>query len=250
MIAAVAGFESRALLRSAQTWIIAAVLTIVFAYLFLQALETYLEAQPQLALQDHPTGLSGFLAVRYLAPLVMVFALIAPLLAMRSFSDEYRQHTMPLWQSSPVSMTGLVVGKFLGVAIVILMLVAVASLIPAFMRFYTALDFGVLATSVLGLSLASLLFTAIGLFFSSITKHAIIAVAASVLLLVLLWLLGSASSGDNTLMTVLSAFAIPTHLAGFFQGYLSTASIAYFVILTVLFICLTVIRLDALRHSG
>lgn len=250
MIGTIAGFESRSLLRAAQTWVIAAVLAIVFAYLFLQALETYLEIQPSLALQDHPTGLSGFLSVRYLAPLVMVFALIAPLLAMKSFSDEYRQHTLALWQSSPVSTTALVIGKFMGVATVILLLVLVACLIPLFMRLFTPLDLGVLASSALGLTLASLSFAAIGMFFSSITRHAIIAVAASVLLLMLLWLIGSLSNGGNAFVSALTLFSIPTHLASFFQGYIGTGDVAYFVVLSVLFIALTIIRLDSMRHSG
>jgi len=249
MIGAIAGFESRSLLRSSQTWLIAGVTAIVFAYLFLQALETYLDVQPSLAMQDHPTGLSGFLAVRYLAPLVMVFALIAPLLAMKSFSDEYRQQTLALWQSSPVSTTALVVGKFTGVSAVIVLLVAIACLIALFMRLFTPLDLGVLGASALGLTLASLAFTAIGLFFSSMTRHAIIAVAASVLVLALLWLLGSTSS-ESALMSALGLFAIPTHLAGFFQGYVGSGDVAYFVVLIVCFIAMTIIRIDSLRQSG
>lgn len=249
MIATIAGFESRALLRSAQTWLIAGVLAVVFAYLFLQALETYLAIQPNLALQDHPTGLSGFLSVRYLAPLVMVFALIAPLLAMKSFSDEYRQHTLALWQSSPVSTTSLVLGKFTGVSIVILLLIAIACLIPLFMRFFTQLDLGVLGSSALGLTLASLSFASIGMFFSAMTRHAIIAVAASVMLLLLLWLLGSVSTASS-MMNGLAMFAIPTHLASFFQGFVGTGDVAYFVVLIGLFIALTIIRLDSVRHSG
>lgn len=250
MIKAIASFESRSLLRAAQTWVIAAVLTLVFAYLFLQALEAYLVVQPQLALQDHPTGLSGFLALRYMAPLVMVFALIAPLLAMKSFSDEYRQQTMALWQSSPVSMSELVIGKFIGVCFVIKLLVIAACLIPLCMRIFTPIDIGVLASSALGLMFASVAFTAIGMFFSSITRHAIIAVAASVICLLLLWLLGSVPNSEGGVMSSLSVFAIPTHLTGFFQGFISSADIVYFMVLTIVFIALTIIRLDSLRFSG
>jgi len=249
MIGTIAGFESRSLLRSAQTWLIAGVLAIVFAYLFLQALETYLEIQPNLAAQDHPTGLSGFLSIRYLAPLVMVFALMAPLLAMKSFSDEYRQQTLALWQSSPVSTTALVLGKFTGVAMVIVFLIVIACSIALFMRLFTSLDLGVLSASALGLTLASLSFAAIGMFFSSLTRHAIVAVAASVLLLVLLWLLGNAAP-DSVLMNALSLFAIPTHLASFFQGYIGSGDVAYFVVITVLFIAMTIMRMDSLRHLG
>ena len=245
MIATVMQFESQSLLRSVQTWIIAGVLAVLFAFLFLQALETFLEVQPTLALQDHPTGVSGFLSVRYLAPLVVIFALVAPLLAMKSFSDEYRQHTLALWQSSPVSNVALVFGKFLGVYVVVMLLVLIACIMPLVLRIFVPLDLGVLLSSTLGLLLAASSFVAIGLFFSSLTRHAILAVAASVILLVVLWLIGS-----STNLAALKPFAIPTHVAGFFQGFISSADVLYFLVITLLFIALTIVRLDALRQSG
>ncbi len=245
MIATVMQFECKSLLRSAQTWIIAGVLAILFAFLFLQALETFLEVQPKLALQDHPTGVSGFLSVRYLAPLVVIFALVAPLLAMKSFSDEYRQHTLALWQSSPVSNVALVIGKYLGVYIVVCLLIIIACAMPLILRVFVPLDLGVMLSSVIGLLLAASSFVAIGMFFSSLTRHAILAIAASVILLVVLWLIGSSAN-----LNALKPFAIPTHVAGFFQGFISSADVLYFIIVTVLFIALTIVRLDALRQSG
>jgi len=245
MIATVMQHECKSLMRSAQTWIIAGVLAILFAFLFLQALETFLEVQPSLALQDHPTGVSGFLSVRYLAPLVVIFALIAPLLAMKSFSDEYRQHTLALWQSSPVSNTALVIGKYLGVYSVVVLLILMACVMPLVLRVFVPLDLGVLSSSAIGLLLAASSFVAIGMFFSSLTRHAILAIAASVILLVVLWLIGSSAN-----LTILKPFAIPTHVAGFFQGFISSAAVLYFLIITVLFISLTIVRLDALRQSG
>jgi len=249
MIFTVAGFETRSLLRSPITWFIAAIMAVVFALVFLQALETYLEVQPKLALQDHPPGLGGYLSIQYCAPLVMVFALIAPLIAMRSFSDEFRAQTIALWLSSPVSTSSIVIGKFLGVLAVIAPLVAIAIGMALFMRLYTPLDLGVIGASALGLLLSACLFSAIGLFFSSLTRHAIFAVVASVLMLLLLWLASSAA-GTSTVANVLSVFSVPAHLPGFFQGFISTADVCYFVLMTLLFLALTVVRLDALRHRG
>ena len=220
MISTIAGFETRTLSRSPQSWLLAAVLALLFAYLFLQALESFLELQPSLSLQDHPTGLAGYLSIAYQATLVMVFALVAPLLAMRSFSEEYRQNTMPLWQSSPVSSTSLVVGKFLGVACIVTLLVLLANAMPLAMLLFTPLDVGVWASAMLGMWLSSMMFCAVGLFFSSLTRHPIIAVVGSVLLLLLLWLIGDAGIGNNNLSIALEVFSIPTHLGGFFQGFL------------------------------
>ena len=103
MIGIIARHQSLSLFRSAQTWVIAAILALLFGFLFLRQLENFIGVQDQLALQDYPVGLSGFLSVSYLQPLALAFSFVAPLFAMRTFSDEFRQHTYALWQSSPVS---------------------------------------------------------------------------------------------------------------------------------------------------
>lgn len=249
MIRTIAGFESRSLFRAPQTWIVAAVMALLFGFLFLQTLESYLVAQPQLALQDHPIGLSGYLAVRYQAALVMVFALVAPLFAMRSFSEEYRQQTLALWQSSPVTNTALVIGKYLGVMWPLLLLALLSFALPLSMLAFTSLDAGVVFSSALGLVLAMALFAAIGLYFSSLTQHALLAVAATVMSIALLWLLGSTASA-GVAKTLLQTVALPTHLNGFFQGFIALEHILYFLVLIALFISLTVVRLDALRRNG
>ena len=247
MIGTIAQHESAGLLRSPQIWVIAALLCGLFGFLFLQQLENYIAAQPQLALQDHPIGLSGFLAARFLYPLSMIFAVIAPLFAMRSFSDEFRLQTLALWQSSPVSMTALVIGKYLGILLVLLLLLLVAIAMPATMMIFVPIDSGTLLSSSLGLFLCTAACAATGLYFSSLTQQALIAVVASLGLLLLLWLLGTASLG-NGLLKGLSSLSPATHLNGFFQGYLNSADVIYFVLFIVLFLALTVVRLDALRH--
>lgn len=250
MIASIAKHEAGSLLRSPVTWLLAGVLALIFAYLFLQALETFLDIQPQLAAQDNPTGLSGFLSARYLSAIVAVLAIMAPLLGMRSFSDTYRNDSMPLWQSAPITSTQLALGKYAGVLLVVLMIIAIAIAMPSIMRLFTPLDLGVLGAAALGLTLAAMAFTAIGVFFSSLTKHSLLAVAGSILLLLLLWLIGSVSSGTDSSLSALTHFSIPNHLGGFFQGYINTANIVYFITLTLLFVALTILRLDALRHTG
>ncbi len=226
-----------------------AIVAALFSFLFLRALEQYLVLQPQLALQDHPPGLTGYLAIRFLAPLALVFAILGPLFSMHSLSDEFRQHTMELWQSSPVPNTALVLGKYLGVLSVLLVLVCIAIGMPLLMRFFVPVDLGVLLSSALGLSLIAAACTATGLYFSSLTQQSAIAIVASLSLLLLLWLLGSASFGDSPLL-VLRTISFGQHLSGFFQGYINSRDVAYFLLFILLFIVLTVIRLDALRHNN
>ena len=249
MIFTIATHECMSLLRSAQTWVVAALLTLIFGYFFLQQLEVFIGVQDQLALQDYPVGLSGYMSVRYLQPMALAITLVAALFAMRAFSDEFRQHTYALWQSSPVSSAALVLGKFAGLSMLISLLIFLAVAMLLIMRIFAPLDMPVVASSTLGLMLCALASTACGLFFSSLTRHNLIALISSLATLIFLWMLGSANFGELPLQSI-GQLSIATHLAGFFQGYVQSANVAYFVLLTALFLALTIVRLDALRQSG
>lgn len=247
MITSIAMHESSSLLRNVSTWILGGVMTLLFALLFLQQLESYIELQPKLALQDHPPGVTAFLGSRYIAPLAIVFLILGPLLAMRSFSDEFRQDTYALWQSSPVSNTSIVLGKFIGVLLVLLLWIMVAIAMLASMQFFVSLDWGLLAANATGLILCCTACAAVGLLFSTLTRHPLIAALASFALLLLLWLIGSFSIGG---LEFLSQLSLAKHLNSFFSGYLSSGDILYFLIFTALFLALSIIRLNSLRHTG
>ncbi|MFK7862205.1 MAG: ABC transporter permease [Granulosicoccus sp.] len=249
MITIVARHECKSLLRSAQTWVIAAILALLFGYLFLQQLETFLGIQDQLALQDYPVGLSGYMSVRYLQPLALAFTFVAPLFAMRAFSDEFRQHTFALWQSSPVSNTSLVLGKFAGLSIIMFLLVMIAVGMLLIMRVFLPIDLPMIICAAAGLFLSSCMATACGLYFSSLTQHNLVAIISSLALLVLLWLLGSAKFGELPIQAI-SQLSIASHLSGFFQGFLQSADIGYFLLATVMFLGLAIVRLDSLRQNG
>jgi len=250
MIGTIARHESASIARSLQSWVIAALLALLFGFLFLRQLEAFIAVQATLARQDHPVGLTGFMSVRYLEPLALAFTFIAPLFAMRSFSDEFRQQTFVLWQSSPVKISSVVIGKFLGLMLVQLLLIVLAIALLACMNNFVTVDLPVLFSAFIGLLLVTAACTAAGMYFSSLTRHAMIAIVATLALLLLLWLLGSASLGNSGLITSLKFIAIPTHLHGFFQGFIGTRDVAYFILFIVLFLVLTMIRLDALRHTG
>lgn len=250
MMALIARHECAMLLRSLATWLVLALLAILFGFHFLKQLEAFLAVQTQLAQQDHPVGLTGFMSVRYLEPLALVFTVVSPLLAMRSFSDEMRHHTLALWQSSPVSHVDLVLGKFLGVLSVILAASVLCIALLASLRLLAPLDWAVLASAWLGLALCASAATACGLWFSSLTRHAMIAIIASLALLLISWMLGSVTAVGPSTLSPLSALSIASHLHGFFQGYIRSRDVAFFVLMSMLFLGLTTLRMSAMRIKG
>ena len=76
-----------------------------------------------------------------------------------------------------------------------------------------------------------------------------LAAIMAIALLAFLWLLGS-TTGVTPWLDALASLSPGSHLAGFLQGYPNTADLAYFGLFTVLFAVLTLIRLDALRHTS
>lgn len=227
----------------------AALLAALFGFLFLKQLESFLSLQSALAAQDHPIGLTGFMSVRYLEPLALAFTLVAPLFAMRSFSDEYRQQTFALWQSSPVSASSLVLGKFIGIFAALTLLILLCAGMLLIMKAFVDIDLPLLLSATLGLMLCTATCTACGVYFSTLTQHSLIAIVASIALLLFSWLLGSANFASLPIQFI-RELSIPNHLRGFFQGYIQTRDIAFFLLATGLFLGLSIIKIDSMRHTG
>lgn len=244
MISAIARRELSALFQSPLAWIIAAVMQIVFAYLFLLTLEAYITVQPKLALQDHAPGVTAFMAFRYLAPASTLLLIICPLLSMRLFADEYRMHTFALLQSSPVTATAMVLGKFFGVFLFVILLSVLMVCMPLSLIAVSGIDVSTLALALLGILCLGASATAVGLYFSSLTRHSMVAAISSIATLLFLWIIGKGTFSNPLVVEALSAGAVSSHLAQFFQGSLDTREIAYFAILTILFLALTIIRID------
>jgi len=76
-----------------------------------------------------------------------------------------------------------------------------------------------------------------------------IAIIASLAFLLISWMMGSANFSSLPIQGI-HDLSIANHLRGFFQGFLQTRDIAFFILSTVLFLGLSIIRLDSLRQSG
>jgi len=249
MIFTIARRELGALFRSPLAWFIAALMQAAFAWLFLLTLEDYLIAQPQLALQDHAPGITAYMTFRYMAPVSTLFLVICPLMAMRTFADEYRLQTYALLASAPASPATLVIGKFLGVWLFMSFLVLLTVAMPLSLAPISGIDASTLLLAALGMLCLAATATAVGVFYSSMTRHSLTAAICTLATLLFLWLLGKGSYSHPLVNDIMTAFALSTHLGNFFQGILHSRDLLWFVITTVLFLLLTLLRLDNQRHQ-
>ena len=171
----------------------------------------------------------------------VVLLLIMPILTMRLFSEEKKTKTVELLLTSPLTISEIVLGKYLGALIIYLAMLGLTFYMPLLLSIYSQLNWGTLFSGYLGLVLLGSVFLSIGLFASSLTENQIIAALASFGLLLLIWLLGwAAAAVEGTGMgEVLSYLSVLDHFDGLLRGLVETRTVVYYLSLVSLRLFLT-----------
>lgn len=250
MLFSIASRELKNLFLSPLAWAIMAVLQLIVAYLFLSQVNTYMLLEPRLAGVEGAPGVTDIVVAPLLQTIGFLFMLIAPAITMRVFSDEKRNRTLSLLLSAPVSMSDIVLGKFLGVTLFFLALLAMLALMPVSLYAGTTLDTGKLVAGLFGLALMVASFAAIGVFMSSLTEQPVVAAISTFGLLLLLWIIDWSGGNREQVSGLFAYLSLQAHLASFLKGLFSTADVAYYLLLTVLFLVLGIRRLDQQRLTG
>lgn len=125
-----------------------------------------------------------------LGSMSFVFLVIVPILTMRVLAEERRQKTDQLLYSLPITMTQVVLGKFLALMVVFLVPLAVIALYPivlsAFGNINMAASFGALA----GFFCLGAALIAIGVYISSITESQAVAAGLCFVIMLVNYFLG------------------------------------------------------------
>lgn len=244
IILSIARYELRRLFGSPQSWILLAVIQFLTAMFFYILLSRYLEAPEAQA----GRGMTEVVAAGTFQIAGMILLMVTPFLTMRLFSDDQRSGTIQLLFSSPVSLTELVLGKFLAIVLFLFLTLFLVSLMPLSLLPGTDLDLGLLAAGLLGLLLLVLTFTAIGLFISTLTAQPAAAAILTFAVLFLLWIIhiaGSTTTGPAA--EVFTYLSFLQHFNSLLQGMVNSVDTGFFLIMTLLFILLSIWRLDAVR---
>lgn len=246
MIVTIIRKELSMLFISPLAWILLALIQLVLTWVFLVRLDAFLEIQSQLMQIANPPGITEIIISPVFAMAAIILLMVTPLLSMRLLAEERRNHTLTLLISAPVSMTDIVIGKFLGLMVFFLAVITLIVALSISLRLGGALDFGLLLSNTLGLFLVTACFSALGLYISSLTAQPVIAAIGTLGVLLGLWMINLAVSETGWLQY----FSLLKHFEQFNQGLIDTLSIAYFILFIVTFLVLTIRRLDGERLHG
>lgn len=151
---------------------------------------------------------------------IMMFLIFAPILTMRLLSEETKQKTDQLLLTSPVSVVGVVLGKFFAAVTVFIIALVITMLFPLILSFYGSIAVAQIIGSYIGFFLLGSSFIAVGLWISSITDNQIVsavATFAAVFLLLMVETIVSSASGNLT-FSFIFALIIALLIATYFYS--------------------------------
>ena len=172
-----------------------------------------------------------------------IMMIAVPILTMRSLSDEKKTKTDQLMLTSPVSVGRIVAGKYLAMAAVYTIDIALFALSPLVLSIYGKVALSEAYVALFGYWLYGLSCIAVGLLISSISESVIISAILTFAALFLSYMMqsitGLISSSGNLLTKVLNCFDLYTPFENFVSGCFSVTSAIYYVTVILLLCFLT-----------
>ena len=193
-------------------------------------------------------NLNEFVVAPLLQNLAVILVILVPMITMRSFAEEKRTGTYELLLTSPIGTGQIVVGKFLGAAGFITIMVALTGIYGWILVAYGNPEVGVMLAGYLGLLLLALSFVAVGLFASSLTENQIIAAVTGLVMLLLLFVIAwPADSAGEPVASILRYVSVTEHFSEMVQGIIDTKSLIYFASMVVGWMFLTQRSVESIR---
>ena len=184
--------------------------------------------------------------------MLLLSAIILPLLTMKSFSEERKVKTEQLLLTAPVSIIGIVLGKFLAAYVMFASCMVLNSLYFLILLNYASLKVAMLFGNLVAILLIGMVFIAIGLFVSSLTENqlsAAIGTIAIILGFLFVGLLGSLVPSTYWIRYVFDFLSIFSRFTTFSSGYFDFAALSYYISLAAIFLYLTVRIYDRRRYN-
>jgi ABC-2 type transport system permease protein len=240
----IAGKDLRILFGSPLFYVLGGICSIVWSLLFLLGVDEFANrSMMQMAQGGDPDSMSLHFTViaRHLSLTNLLLLFCVSALTMRLFTEEKKARTFDLLLTSPVTATEIAIGKWLAGTLTAWALVGLSALYPISLMAFAKLQWGLLISSYIGLLLLVAAYTAVGVFASSLTESAVLAVIMALIFNVMLWFMGAAgeSADGETARAILDHVNVGTHFVNFIKGNFSIAGIVFFASLTFLFTFLT-----------
>lgn len=187
----------------------------------------------------------------YFSVMVFAFVILLPLLTMKSFSEERKTKTEQLFLSAPVTITGVVLAKFLSAFTVFFGCTLLSSLNFIILFTHAQPSAALILGNLFALILVGMAFLSVGIFISTLTESQLSAAVITISVLMLFLVIGFLNSFISApwLRFLLSGLSVFARFQNFANGIFDVAALVYYLSLSFVFLFLAVRVYDRRRFA-
>lgn len=177
-----------------------------------------------------------------LGGVLLIMLITTPLLTMRTFTEERKNKTDVLLLTSPVSVSRMIIGKYLAMVLAFSINTVLIALSIFFLRIFGKVSFKESFVALLGFWLFGCVCLAIGTFVSSLFESQVLAAIITEGVLLLAYMMSAItgmSKSGNFVTKILGSFDILSPYNNFGNGMIYLSSVVYDLSLVFLFLFLT-----------
>lgn len=250
-IVRVAQIELNSMFYSPIAWLVLVIFAFQVGLTYAQEMDTHIHTQ---ALGYGLFGATSALFSLYkgIFPAIIKYLyLYIPLITMGLMSKEYGTGTIKLLYSSPIKNSSIILGKFVAMMVYGLSLIAIIFVYFIFTAFTVeSMDWQLVLAGMLGIYLLLCVYSAIGLFMSTLTSYQVVVAMGTLVVLGFLNYVGDIGQDIDFIRVITYWLSMTGRVQDMIKGLISSEDVIYFLTIIFMFLSLSVLVLQSKRISN
>ena len=249
----IAGREVRSYFSSPVAYVLLAAFLGLAGYFFFALLSAFNQSLAIYSMMRNPEMLQRFnLNEMVIRPLLhnmsVLLIFVIPAITMRMFPEEKTSGTYELLLTSPVRVSEIVLGKFLGALVLVMLMIVLSGFFGLLLLAYGNPELPMMLSGYLGLALMAISFLAIGTLISSFTDNVVVAYTGALFALLVLYTIGwLGETVQGPLGSMIKYVSITDHFQELLKGLIDTKDLVYFATVLVVSLFLTLRSVESVR---
>ncbi len=188
-----------------------------------------------------------------IGPMLTLLVFSIPALTMNLLAGEQASGTLELLLTAPIRDWELVIGKWLGGFLFVVVLLALTLIYPLALHLLTepGLDWGPVISGYLGLLLVSAALLALGVAVSALFRSQVAAFVVTLALFLFLWMLSSLAGAGSPSEGLLRYLDFGNHFyTAFFRGVIDLQGVVYYLSVTAFGLLVGTVIIESRRWRG
>lgn len=198
------------------------------------------------SLYSATTDMSGLFSA-----LFTIIVILIPILTMKSFSEEKKQKTEQGLLTAPVSLGGIVLGKYFATLLMYIMGISIVFVYALILSYFGEVSWNIVAANYFALLLLGSAFIAVTMFISSLTENQVVAAVFGILTLMVLQLIDLIAGyiKIDFIANILNSLSFYNKYTEFTCGIFNLSSVIFYISTAVIFNFLTIRVFEKRRWS-